>query len=205
MQVAEKLPHVHHAANLTHPHVLRHSLVSLPSMTLAARLLLVLGIAGFASAAVCPTEERLCSGNLDLTTDPSGLCTRINGTVTISEAITFPLSCVNRIDGDLVVLSNSVLNSNLQGLETVQHVSGNLWVIDTQLQSIAGLEGLTKVDGDVKIIGNAALQNISALAPLQEVIGTFVLEDNAVIADLTGFSIKYLGLSLMVRLLQTRP
>jgi hypothetical protein len=61
-------------------------------------------------------EERLCSGDVDLTVDDTGLCTVIDGSVSVSGQLRYPMPCVHTVTMDVSVLNNAVL-TNLTGLE----------------------------------------------------------------------------------------
>lgn len=83
-------------------------------------------------------------------------------------AIPSGLACVEVITGDLEVLDTRL--SSLAGLERLRHVQGDLRLIGNErLESVAGLERLQRVDGDVSIASNEALEDLSALAALEHV------------------------------------
>eukprot|EP00959_Pyramimonas_sp_CCMP1952_P248684 5198209-Pyramimonas_sp.AAC.5 len=68
-----------------------------------------------ASQAPC-IDQRICQGNFDLSLDDPGLCTVINGTVTVSKELVFSANCVSDITQSLLIESNVEIGS-LQGFE----------------------------------------------------------------------------------------
>lgn len=51
-------------------------------------------------------EERICQGDFDLSFDDPGLCTVIDGSVTVSGELVFSPNCVNDITRSLLIESN---------------------------------------------------------------------------------------------------
>jgi hypothetical protein len=75
------------------------------------------------------------------------------------------LSGVVRILGDLIVASGGTL-TDLDGLESLTRIEGNLIVTNTSLVSLHGLENLNTVTGRVQIDGNSALTSLGGLSAL---------------------------------------
>jgi len=73
---------------------------------------------GATQAAACE-EERVCAGDVDLSVDDSGLCTVIDGSVTVSGALRYPMPCVHSVTLDVQVSHNTLL-TNLTGMH-VRH------------------------------------------------------------------------------------
>ena len=101
----------------------RLSMVSPPSVRSSARgvvgLLLISCLALLVENAVgqfpC-VDERICHGDFDLSLDDPGLCTVINGSVTVSKELVFTANCVSDITQSLLIESNVEIGS-LRGFE----------------------------------------------------------------------------------------
>jgi hypothetical protein len=133
--------------------------------------------------------------------DPSPYagCTAVTGTVLISAyegADLAPLSCLERVDGDLVVWNSPGLVT-LHGLESLALVRGQLGIgyhaylftANSNLARIDALSGLRAVQGDLDIAGDA-LTTFDGLSALAAVGGQVFISamGNAPTLDLPGLN-----------------
>src|SRR5262249_40993224 len=131
------------------------------------------------SGAISKCTPRVCAGvpvstdykymqRTDLT--PYVGCTTVTGSVVVSSYTgpdLTPLSCLERVDGDLVVWYSPGL-TDLHGLESVTLVRGNLGIgysnalfaVNPNIARLDGLSNLRAVQGDVVISGSAALRSL---------------------------------------------
>jgi len=95
------------------------------------------------------------------------------------------LEGLERVDGMFRIHSNAerrrghvVGLESLAGLENLEHV-GELRVMgNANLRTMAGLDGLASVDGNVLVHGNARLRDLAGLRGLSEIPGTLWLSGN---------------------------
>ncbi|NKB71836.1 MAG: hypothetical protein GKR89_32570 [Candidatus Latescibacteria bacterium] len=79
-------------------------------------------------------------------------------------------------------------------------IPGDLRIDSTQLEDLAGLEGLQAVGGDIIVRGNNRLASLEGLKGLQEVAGGLIVEDNDVLLRLQGLGgLEKIGGSLHLR------
>ncbi|QPH38555.1 fibronectin type III domain-containing protein [Pedobacter endophyticus] len=79
--------------------------------------------------------------------------------------------------------------TNLSKLKNLRTVGKNLEILDknTALTSLAGLEKLRTISGNLWIRKNAALTSVEALKQLTKIEGNLYFYDNAVVKSLSGF------------------
>lgn len=94
------------------------------------------------------------------------------------------------VDGNLIVRSSpSDALTNLNGLESLEEVTGDLFIVQNgALTDISGLRGLTTVGGDLVVADNSVLPNLDGfgLATLQTVGGGLEIESNPALTDVSG-------------------
>lgn len=115
-------------------------------------------------------------------------CTAISGTLTISGAdITnlLPLSGLTNITDNLYITNTSL--SDLNGLNAIINISGDVEIsTNATLTSLNGLNNLTNTIGDFILNENAALTNVDALTNLTNINGSLVINNNAVLNNISG-------------------
>jgi len=93
------------------------------------------------------------------------------------------------IEGDIIV---GYLNSNitnLNGLNVVTSIGGNLNIHSTSsLTSLAGLGNLSYIEGDLRIYGNAELTSLSGLESLSIIGGKIEIGDNHSLTSIAGLA-----------------
>ena len=94
--------------------------------------------------------------------------------------------------GDVTVQSNDIINLN--GLSVLTSIEGHLqigylFVGNPALTSLTGLEGLTSIGGDLRIINNTALTSLTGLDNVVTVNGVLGISNNSVLTSLTGWII----------------
>ncbi|MGV8094751.1 MAG: hypothetical protein AB2L24_23090 [Mangrovibacterium sp.] len=131
-------------------------------------------------------------GSIDISGSvPGGLdmrsLTSVDGAVSISSitgAIDF--SSLERVQGNFYVPARSDFRF-LRSLKTAGTLTVN---VTENCQSLAGLENLTHIEGNLSILGvyagNAALADLSALESLTSVGGTFSIEQLPQLTSLSG-------------------
>ena len=101
-------------------------------------------------------------------------------------------SCT-QIDGNVIIQDidpNDNIN-NLQGLQNLQVINGNLFILDNtnaNLTDLTGLDDLMTINGGLKIDGNTTLQNLNGLNSLSSVGGAMLIENNAALNDMTDLN-----------------
>lgn len=84
----------------------------------------------------------------------------------------------------LALVANPALSS-LAGLEALEEIGGDLRVeLDDGLRDLRGLEGLTRVGGDVRIARNASLETTAGLDALATVGGRLAVENDDALVEL---------------------
>jgi len=86
-----------------------------------------------------------------------------------------------KVGGDIALHTPS----DLRALRGVTRIEGALRVRGTDLADLSGLEELERA-GDLEIVGNPALTDLSALRNLRRVDGMLHLDDNPSLRDLSG-------------------
>jgi len=96
------------------------------------------------------------------------------------------LSGVTRTAGDVAIDNNDRL-TNLRGLDNLTQVGGNLRIVSNPtLTSIASLSGVTQVGFSLHIWTNAQLTNLTGLNKLTSVNSDIIIDGNPVLNDLTA-------------------
>ena len=110
------------------------------------------------------------------------------------------LSNLNRlthIAGDLIISRNDIL-SNLVGLDSLITLGGSL-NISGNLESLTGLEGLTKIIADVTINGTNSLNNLTGLDNITSIGGTLYVDHNTTLNSFHGMeSLGSIGGDLLI-------
>lgn len=123
----------------------------------------------------------------------------LKGDVTIgSSADLDGLQCVTAVEGDLNIESDIV--RSLDSLERLQRVEGSLTIERAgSLQSLRGLDALRRIEGDLIIGRNALLRDLSGLDALTVVEGAVSISRNPSLEELTGLeSLASVGGDLQV-------
>ncbi|MBZ5712757.1 hypothetical protein [Nannocystis pusilla] len=163
------------------------------------------------TTAADPSCGRVWQGSYDETT-PDLLVghSEVTGSVSLccSEAEDLrPWQCLQRIDGSLRLLWNDSLTT-LAGLEQLSHVGYDLQLLDPltdisalggltsighdleigspALASLHGLEGIARVEGDLRIAGVAPLRDLQGLNALEEVVGSFRVYGDDSLVNMSG-------------------
>ena len=90
------------------------------------------------------------------------------------------------------------------GLQCLTRVGGDLRIEQTALTSLAGLDGLQEVGGQLVIADNAELADLHALASLTTIgadvmFGYLTIESNASLTDLSGLgALSFVGWSVEI-------
>jgi hypothetical protein len=85
-------------------------------------------------------------------------------------------------------------NTDLQVLKDFTMITGSLIIEDTKLKSLAGLENITSVGGDLDIYNNDALTSLAALENITSVGGRLMISTNNALTSLKGLeSITSIG------------
>lgn len=143
-----------------------------------------------------------CTGDLLLTTQaevnafPSNYgCSIIQGSLilgnlSLSSATNImdlsPLSAVTTVTGDLILRNPSFDLADLNGLQNLITVGGDLEIIKTDnVSNFDELSNLQLVGGELYLWNNSSLNNMSGLSNLQT-IGGLVVTNNDALTDLTG-------------------
>ncbi|MBK6565933.1 MAG: T9SS type A sorting domain-containing protein [Saprospiraceae bacterium] len=95
-------------------------------------------------------------------------------------------SCTE-IEGDVIIKSSPVNSiNNLNGLSQLVSVGGLNIDYNTSLNTLSGLENITRIKGNLLIWDNTSLNSIQALGNLQNVDGFVYIAYNNVLPDLNG-------------------
>lgn len=138
----------------------------------------------------CPTGDVSLTSQAGINAFPGTYpgCTTIAGALNIAgnDIVDLsPLGSVTHVTGAVSVLNCTVLGS-LSGLHLTQ--TGGLTIHDNPaLTSLAGLESLQSVTGDVDFEDNDVLTGTSALT-IASIGGTLYISFNGELTDLSGFS-----------------
>lgn len=179
-------------------------------MNAIPRVLWILGLLftlEFGWATACPLVPIPCQLSLDLSRDDPGLCAVINGTVQVTGALNYPMTCVTEIFGDLMIRNNDVLVT-LVGMDSLSRVHGSVFVLgNSKLESLSGLGNLSSIgsfegisaSGSFRIIGNPLLTSLVGLTSLTHVEGALTIQSNQALASLDGWKLIYVRFRLLVR------
>lgn len=122
-----------------------------------------------------------------------GNCTHIGGTVSIDgDDYTITnlngLSAIISIDGSLLIKETDLVN--LSGLNNLTTVTNGLHIGDhnNKLISLAGLDSLTNIGGDLRIEYNSNLENLEGLQNLNAVGQSLIIKSNDSLKNLHGLS-----------------
>jgi hypothetical protein len=107
------------------------------------------------------------------------------------------LSGCTEITGSLTIKNTTL--TNLTGLENITNIGGDLRIVDNfDLTSLGGLSNLTSVNS-LYILNNHALTSISALSNVTNVVQDLYINSNLSLTSLTGLeNITSLGKSLQI-------
>lgn len=95
--------------------------------------------------------------------------------------------CTRNIQGSVMLESTSL--NRLPDLSCIERIEGMLMVTNnSQLVSLDGLDGLRVIDGMVVIRGNQSLRDLSGLEMLQRIDGSVEIEDNQGLLRLEGLN-----------------
>ena len=129
-------------------------------------------------------------------------CSAILGSVVIGPDINDlqGLSMVESIGESFRVEDNLYLN-DLSGLENLSFISSGLYIINTNLTNLSGLESITDLGGcwtqatcRHEIIGNANLTSLQGLNNLDSMTLAFTIQDNPSLTNLADLSkLRYVG------------
>jgi len=96
------------------------------------------------------------------------------------------LSCVTRVEGDLLVFENPTL-ADLRGLDNLVEIGGSLEFTHSDgLVDVEGLGALTTVGRDLILDSNGSLAHLTGLDALERVGGQIFVKTNPNLLDLTG-------------------
>ena len=97
------------------------------------------------------------------------------------------------LEGEVIISGNGI--TNLQGLDLVTSVSGNLTINGNEiLTDLSGLNSLTSIEGSLTIFDNDSLSSLTGLNSLTDIAGDFSIYANFNLIGLTGLnSISFIG------------
>jgi hypothetical protein len=95
-----------------------------------------------------------------------------------------PLRCLEDVDGTLDVTATML--TSLRGLEQLAHAGAITLAFNANLQSLAGLDHLARVDGTMNVDTNIDFRTMSGLPSLQEV-GSLVVHNNPALTSLVAW------------------
>jgi len=98
-------------------------------------------------------------------------------------ALDLPLLQV--VGGELTIIDNDTLDS-LAGLSSLVSFKSLNITNNDELTDLSGLEGATKLSGDLTISSNEELSDVSALAAISSVEGDFLIDANPKLGSLMG-------------------
>jgi Secretion system C-terminal sorting domain len=123
--------------------------------------------------------------------DLSGLenITYVGGNVSISNLASLNniqgLQGLVEVGGSMSISGNPLLTS-LEGLENLQHVGVGLSIGGNAMLDLSGLEGLTSIDGYLKIHSSNTLKSLNGVENLTSIGGHFEIAGNDVLESLSG-------------------
>lgn len=107
------------------------------------------------------------------------------------------LACLETIDGDLTIFGNENLKS-IAGLEAVSTISGNVSISSNAFETLAGFSALREVQ-QLRISRNDQLTSISGFSDLSVIQTTLSIQDNPVLDDISGLNgLKAVGETFVV-------
>lgn len=103
------------------------------------------------------------------------------------------------IDGDVEIYPTSGI-SNLEGLQQIEQINGNLTIIFwDDLENFEGLNNLERIEGNLRMEYLHGLEEFSGLENLQSIGGSFTINENSTFTDFRGLNkLKYIGLDLAI-------
>lgn len=109
----------------------------------------------------------------------------------------------SRVAGDVTIgvqNSPSLLISNLEGLQNIKSIGGNLYIhYNGAIISLKGLDNLTLIEGDLGIVSNSKITDFEGLNGLIEVTGNIFIWKNSALMNLNGLSnLVYVGKELFI-------
>ncbi len=140
-----------------------------------------------------------CSGNVTLSTQAqvdAFSCTTFTGDLTIQGyGITNldALSTLTSISGNFHI-RNTNNSLNLNELNALTNVGGELLIRESSLSNVDGLNALTNVGSDIMIFLNNNLLNVDGLAAINSVDGSLLIANNPNLSNLNGLNaLTYIG------------
>lgn len=128
------------------------------------------------------------SGSPPITDDSGGEITTFEGDVDSHNMGEVCADAQGLVEVEGYVMLRSSDLSSLSALSCVSSISETLTIEGTALTTLAGLEQLTEIGGDLEIQDNTALSSLEGLEGLRTVGAEVRVSGNAVIADLRGLS-----------------
>ena len=115
-------------------------------------------------SAACPQVTSPCYGTYDPTNDADmSTCTILRGSLIVSGALKYPPTCLQEIEGDVVIQNNNFVTS-MFGFSSLQKIGGSLTIRNNSyFTSLRGLDSLKVVNGSIHLGSLNALISLSAL------------------------------------------
>ncbi|NKB67744.1 MAG: hypothetical protein GKR89_11835 [Candidatus Latescibacteria bacterium] len=138
---------------------------------------------------------------------------RLEGELVTGDNTLFVPGTINALAGQLegrgfggVVVDRTVMIENRADLEALValggasfRLTGSLFIMETALEHLDGLQGLHQVDGSVFVIANPQLTRLQGLAGLQRIGCSLIIHSNARLGDLVGLeNLEAIGGQLVI-------
>jgi len=158
----------------------------------------------FFTEIICPSGNVFLTTQAEVNAFPTTYigCTIISGNLTIGGISSLsnitdlsPLNGITQVTGSLVIRNNGAGLLNLDGLDSITQVGGNVDVMsNTGLASLSGLEGLTATTGYLSVVNNSALTSLSGLQNITTVGDYLTVFGNHTLPNLNGLNnVTYAG------------
>ncbi len=109
------------------------------------------------------------------------------GSLTLSPQSVTGLQNLSSV-GDISVGNSGSCTQDINYLQNITSVSGNIKLIESNVVSLQGLHNIKSIGGNLEIIDNYELRNLDDLANLTSIGGTFNLNDGDLILNVDGLS-----------------
>ena len=116
-------------------------------------------------------------------------CTEIEGDVTIYGPLIYNLDCLSNVTsmGGYLDINSCIWLTNLNGLSNLTYLGKDLMIASTAIVSFSPLQGLTNISGELMILYNDSLVDLSGLENITSIDGGYfdIIGNNSLI-NLSG-------------------
>jgi hypothetical protein len=91
-------------------------------------------------------------------------------------------------EGEYFIIDDNDTSGDIAALSGCTEIWGTLYIVNTNLTSLDGLENINNIHDDLRISDNDALTSLSGLSNITNVSGSLQIEDNDALTSLSGLN-----------------